>query len=277
MTNREVKSYAKLNLGLKILNKRPDNYHNLNSIFIQINLYDTLTFIPSDKFYIECNNPAVPTNTTNTIYKAFNLLNKNYKIDTTFKIKLNKSIPLESGLGGGSSNAAATLITLNHLNNLKLDKKELITMAKKIGSDVPFFIKGGIKQIHGVGDIIYNYSAPILKSLQFILIFPEFSISTAWAYKKIKKTLHNHIDSNKFPALDEYVDWQLFDNDFEKVVGSTYPEIFEIKEVLLNNGALYSGLSGSGSTMFGVYNNKKFILKAQNKLKNYNTLIVSPA
>jgi len=276
MIKQVVKSYAKLNLGLKILNKRPDNYHNLNSIFIQINLYDTLTFISSDEFSIECNNAAVPSDTSNTIYKAFNILNKNYKIDTTFKIKLHKSIPLESGLGGGSSNAATTLITLNQLNNLKLNKEELITIAKQVGSDVPFFIEGGIKQIQGVGDIIYNYSAPILKSLKFILVFPQFSISTAWAYKKIKKTLHNHIDSNKFPALDEYVDWKLFDNDFEKVVGSAYPEIFEIKEVLLNNGALYSGLSGSGSTMFGIYNNKKFILESQNKLKDYNTLIASP-
>ena len=77
MTNQKVKSYAKLNLGLKILNKRPDNYHNLNSIFVQINLYDTLAFIPSDKFSIECNDATVPTDTTNTIYKAFNLLNKN--------------------------------------------------------------------------------------------------------------------------------------------------------------------------------------------------------
>ena len=276
MINHDVKSYAKLNLGLRVLNKRPDNYHNLNSIFVQINLYDTLTFIQSNKFSIECNNTNVPINTTNTIHKAFSILNKNYKMNTQFKIKLDKSIPLESGLGGGSSNAATTLITLNQLNNLKLNKKELIAIAKQIGSDVPFFIEGGIKQIQGVGDIINNYSAPILSTLTFILIFPKFSISTPWAYKKLKKTLHNHIDSNKFPALDEYVDWKLFDNDFEKVVGSAYPEIFEIKEVLLNNGALYSGLSGSGSTMFGVYNNKEFILKAQNKLKNYNTLIVSP-
>ena len=276
MINHDVKSYAKLNLGLRVLNKRPDNYHNLNSIFVQINLYDTLTFIQSNKFSIECNNTNVPINTTNTIHKAFSILNKNYKMNTQFKIKLDKSIPLESGLGGGSSNAATTLITLNQLNNLKLNKKELTAIAKQIGSDVPFFIEGGIKQIQGVGDIINNYSAPILSTLTFILIFPKFSISTTWAYKKLKKTLHNHIDSNKFPALDEYVDWKLFDNDFEKVVGSAYPEIFEIKEVLLNNGALYSGLSGSGSTMFGVYNNKEFILKAQNKLKNYNTLIVSP-
>ena len=276
MINHDVKSYAKLNLGLRVLNKRPDNYHNLNSIFVQINLYDTLTFIQSNKFSIECNNTNVPINTTNTIHKAFSILNKNYKMNTQFKIKLDKSIPLESGLGGGSSNAATTLITLNQLNNLKLNKKELIAIAKQIGSDVPFFIEGGIKQIQGVGDIINNYSAPILSTLTFILIFPKFSISTPWAYKKLKKTLHNHIDSNKFPALDEYVDWKLFDNDFEKVVGSAYPEIFEIKEVLLNNGALYSGLSGSGSTMFGVYDNLESIRNISDSFNAYQTYEALP-
>ena len=276
MISKQIKSYAKLNLGLKILNTRSDNYHNIKSVFIEIDLHDTLEFIPSKKFSIECNNANVPIDKNNTIYKVYHALNNKYLLKKNFKIIINKSIPLKSGLGGGSSNAAIALITFNKLNNLNLEKKELINIGKKVGSDVPFFIDGGIKLVTGVGDIINTYSSPILSSLTFLLVFPKFSISTAWAYEKIKKTLHNHSDSNKFPALDEYVDWQLFDNDFEKVVGSAYPEIFEIKEVLLNNGALYSGLSGSGSTMFGVYNNKKFILKAQNKLKNYNTLIVSP-
>ena len=271
-----VKSYSKINLGLKILNKRPDNYHNIKSVFIEIDLFDIMEFKPSKTFNIQCDNKNVPINNQNTIAKAYSALNQHYELKNNFKISLYKSIPIESGLGGGSSNAATTLIALNKLNNLNLNKQELINIAKEIGSDVPFFIKGGIKLIKGTGDIIQDYPSPILNSLSFLLVFPKFSISTSWAYKKIKKTLHNHLDSDKFPALDEYVDWKLFDNDFEKVVGSAYPEIFEIKEVLLNNGALYSGLSGSGSTMFGIYNNKKFILESQNKLKNYNTLIASP-
>ena len=230
---------------------------------------------PLNKSKVSTNEKST-INNQNTIAKAYSALNQHYELKNNFKISLYKSIPIESGLGGGSSNAATTLITLNKLNNLNLNKQELINIAKEIGSDVPFFIKGGIKLIKGTGDIIQDYPSPILNSLFFLLVFPKFSISTSWAYKKIKKTLHNHLDSDKFPALDEYVDWKLFDNDFEKVVGSAYPEIFEIKEVLLNNGALYSGLSGSGSTMFGIYNNKKFILESQNKLKDYNTLIASP-
>ncbi len=273
----KIKSFAKLNLGLKILNKRPDQYHNISSIFVAINLHDIMEFIPAESFNLKCSNQDVPLDKTNTIYKAYNILNQKYRFKHQYKIILHKSIPIKSGLGGGSSNAAGALKALNKLYKLNLKHQELLDMGLKIGSDVPFFIEGGIKLIKGRGEIIEKYTASILKSLFFLLVFPHFSISTKWAYNKLKNTLEDGVDSPKFPALDSNVDWKLFENDFEKVVGSTYPEMHEIKESLENNRALYSSLSGSGSTMFGVYNNKEFIKIAHNKLKNYNTLIVSPA
>ena len=141
---------------------------------------------------------------------------------------------------------------------------------------MPFFIDGKIKFIQGRGEIINQYAAPILSTLYILLIFPPFKISTKWAFSKIKKSLHESLYSNKFPALDSKVNWKFFKNDFEEVVGSAYPEIFEIKEFLYNNGALYSGLSGSGSTMFGIYNDKELIQKIQQKLIKYKTIIVSP-
>lgn len=273
--NHQIKSFAKINLGLKVLNKRDDNFHNINSIFIQIDLHDILNFIPSKNFSIECDNNHIPTNHHNTIYKAYNILDDIYSFNNHYTILLNKKIPIESGLGGGSSNAAATLMMLNKIHNLNLNDEQLMEIGIKIGSDVPFFIKGGCKLVSGRGEIINKYNAPNLKTLSFLLFFPKFSISTSWAYKKIKNNLDDRLDSTKFPALDEVVDWKLFENSFEKVVGSAYPEILEIKELIMNTGALYSSLSGSGSTMFGVYN-KEFIKEAKNKLNNYNTLIVLP-
>ena len=273
--NHQIKSFAKINLGLKVLNKRDDDFHNINSIFIQIDLHDTLNFIPSKKFSIECDNNHIPTNHHNTIYKAYNILDDIYSFNNHYTILLNKKIPIESGLGGGSSNAAATLMMLNKIHNLNLNVEQLMEIGIKIGSDVPFFIKGGCKLVSGRGEIINKYNAPNLKTLSFLLFFPKFSISTSWAYKKIKNNLDDRLDSTKFPALDEVVDWKLFENSFEKVVGSAYPEILEIKELIMNTGALYSSLSGSGSTMFGVYK-KEFIKEAKNKLNNYNTLIVLP-
>ena len=277
MPNYKVKSFAKINLGLRILDKRLDNFHNINSVFIRISLHDILEFIPSSKFNLECNNQNVPINNENTIYKAYNILNSHYSFTNHHTIKLNKKIPLKSGMGGGSSNAAFTLIALNHLYKLNLNKKKLINLGLQIGSDVPFFInEEKITLVEGRGEILKKFNAPSLNSSYILLVYPEFSISTEWAYKKIKKTLDHKIDSTKFPALDEEVNWKLFENDFEEIVGSTYPEIFEIKEFLNNNRALFSSLSGTGSTVFGVYNNIKFIKEAQNKLNNYNTLIVSP-
>ena len=124
----KVKSFAKINLGLKVLNKRPDDFHNIKSLFIRISLNDILEFNPSNEFDLKCTNKAVPINKENTIYKAYNLLSKNFPFKNQYAITLHKNIPLESGMGGGSSNAAFTLIALNNFNNLNLDKEQLIDM-----------------------------------------------------------------------------------------------------------------------------------------------------
>ena len=271
-----TKSNAKINLGLTILNKRVDGFHNLKSIFIEIDLHDTLTFYHSKDFQFSCNVKGVQDDSNNTIKKTYNFLNQNYHFKNQYYIKLNKNIPLESGMGGGSSNAACIINTLNYLENLKLNKKKLLEIATVIGSDVPFFINGKIQLVEGRGEILNEYQSPILKKLYMLLIIPKFKISTKWAFSKIKKTLHETLDSNKFPPLDSEVNWEFFKNDFEEVVGSAYPEIFEIKEFLYKNGALYSGLSGSGSTMFGIYNDKELIKKVHSKFITYKTIIVSP-
>ena len=273
----QIKSFSKINLGLKVLNLRDDNYHNISSVFIEVDLHDTLTFIPSSSFSLHCSNDIIPINTENTITKAYKLLNKKFNFKNHYKILLEKNIPIGGGMGGGSSNAAFTLKALNKLNNLKLTNKQLYDFSLKIGSDVPFFIEGGIKLVSGRGEIINDYSAPLINDLYILLIFPNFSVDTSWAYKKIKKKLQYKEYSTKFPALDSQVNWKLFENDFEDIVGSAYPEIFEIKQFLYNNGALYSGLSGSGSTMFGVYNDRNVLETVKQSISHYNTLIVSPA
>ena len=273
----KIKSSSKINLGLRVLNLRNDNYHNINSLFIEVDLQDIITFIPSSSFSLSCSNNNVPTNKDNTIVKAYELLDKKFNFKNHYKVLLEKHVPIGGGMGGGSSNAAFTLKALNNLYNLKLTQHELCEMSLNIGSDVPFFIDGGVKFVSGRGEIIAKHDAPLINEFYILLIFPDFSVSTSWAYKKIKKKLQHKEYSTKFPALDSKVNWKLFENDFEDIVGSAYPEIFEIKQFLYNNGALYSGLSGSGSTMFGIYNDRNVLEKIKQSISHYNTLIVSPA
>ena len=271
------KSYSKINLGLKVLNKRKDGFHNIESIFVELDFHDLITLKPSNYFQLTCNNDSVPIDMQNTISQSYQFLKNRYNFNNHFHVHLDKKIPMQSGLGGGSSNAACTLNALNTILDLKISKSKLHQYALEIGSDVPFFIEGGVKFVKGRGEKLETVqNSSKFQSLYFLIVIPKFSISTKWAYEKLKKALKSNSKQYKFPTLDQRLNWSLFKNDFEVVVKAAYPEIMNIKEIMYNNGALYSGLSGTGSTVFGIYNEEKFIMQSQNKLSHYKTHRASP-
>ena len=271
-----LNSNSKINLGLKIINKRSDDFHNIQSIFLEINFNDKLTFIPSSSFKLIIQGIQIPNNQENTICKAVALIEKTYNLKIYHTIIIEKHIPTGSGLGGGSSNAAMTLIALNKLYKLKITPRNLKKLAEQISSDAPFFLEGGVQFIEGRGEIISPLSNAPFIGKTILLIFPKFKISTKWAYNNIKKYLHTDINRPKFPTLTNEIDWLLFENDFEKVVSSAYPEILEIKDALYKYGAHYSGLSGSGSTMFGIYNDTDSLDEVISSLSRYHTNTTLP-
>ncbi len=270
-----IKSPSKVNLGLKVLNQREDGYHNISSIFIQLDLCDILEFYPSKKISINFRNAPISSK-SNSVISAVEVISSYCNIEIKNKIEIKKNIPIGGGLGGGSSNAAYTLIALNKLYNLNLSNIVLEKLACEIGSDVPFFIRGGIKEIGKTGYDIKEINFESIKDKFFLLVMPNFTISTKWAYNKVKKHLHAQRNNHKFPPLDDKVDWTLFENDFEHIICLTYPEILNIKDILYKEGALYSGLSGSGSTMFGIYDDIIMAKKTITSLKKYHTHIASP-
>ena len=271
-----IKSYAKINIGLKILDLLPDGYHSLCTIMQEIDFYDLITIKPINTLEIKmtCNGPIkVPQDDSNLCFQAAELIFKNYTCNHGIHIILDKNIPVGSGLGGGSSNAARILCALNLLFNLKINQLDLHKLAFKLGCDVPFFINGGIQLSEGKGEKLSL--APINLSKHYVLlILPKFSISTKWAYSFFKNDLCKRFDSNKFRSFQQSVDWALFENDFEKVINLTYPEVGQIRETLESKDALFVSLSGSGSAMFGIFDNFLNADLAHQALKTYKSHIV---
>ncbi len=268
-------------MGLHILNKREDGYHNLYSLLIELVLADNLLLTPSSNFKLsaDCeNNIQLPMDDTNLISQAYKLLHQMAgSVSSEYAIHLKKVIPIGSGLGGGSSNAANTLKVLNELWELNYSPNKLEVISAKLGSDIPFFIRGGFQLAEGIGEKLTPQNNQILHGLHFLLIIPPFHISTPDAYQLLNKPLRPVDNYSKFPPVSEPVNWQLFDNDFEKVLRKTYPEISNIKESLQGAGALYAGLSGSGSTVFGVFNNLKTAELTQEDFPSYQTFLTTPA
>ena len=170
-----IKSPCKINLGLKIINQRDDGFHNIPSTFIELNLFDIIEFIESDHVSIKFQGASIPEN--NTVTKAVKLIIQYYNVKINHKINVTKNIPVGGGLGGGSSNGAYTLKAINQLYKLNISDRELLVLCKKIGSDVPFFINGGIKEIQGTGDIITDINYSEIENKYFLLVILCFLMS----------------------------------------------------------------------------------------------------
>ena len=273
-------SNAKINLGLNVLNKRKDGYHNLHSLFVEIELADELLFTPSEMYQLTAEGDQttdLPLDENNLITQAYQLIRgKIENVRTEYAIHIKKQIPMGGGLGGGSSNAATTLRALNELWKMKLSQDSLERLGAKLGADIPFFIRGSVQLIEGIGDILTPQNPKLLIDLYFLLIVPPIHIATPWAYGALNKTLQPYKSHPKFSPLSKPMKWELFDNDFERVIRKTYPEVGKIKETLQIAGALYAGLSGSGSTVFGVFDNLQKAEAILGNFSQYQPFLTSP-
>lgn len=242
----QVRSYAKINWSLRILGRRPDGYHDLETVFQTVSLHDTLTFTKSPELLLTCDDPLIPTDDSNLVIRAARVLGV-----PPVAIDLRKSIPAGGGLGGGSSNAAATLMTLARM--FAMDDRELPDMALHLGSDVPFFLIGGTAYATGRGEEL----RPLRRaaSIPMLLLFPPERVSTPEAFGLIRRYTRP-LGAEHYA---EMADGDLLDhgaeltNDFEEPVFSRLPHLRELKERLLASGAAWAGMSGSGSTIAGAF------------------------
>ena len=269
-----IKSPAKINIGLNIISKREDGYHNLETIFYPINLCDELTIREDSKFALITNNSQLNIENDNTITKARDLICELTGIEIKGSVTLNKRIPIGAGMGGGSSDGAAALLLFNKFYDLKLTNEDLYSLALKIGSDVPYFIDPKSKFASSRGErfesIKLKIDGPIL------LVNPGIHISTSWAFSKIKpKIPETHLNLIEFGVRNSLSKFRnCIVNDFEYAVFESYPEIKGIKDKMYSLGAEFSLMTGSGSTVFGIFPDELSAQKATIEFPiNYFTFI----
>ncbi len=277
---KEIKlfSYAKINLFLDIIGKRQDGYHNIKSVMQEINLKDEITIKDNENnkdIIINCNNKDIPLDHTNTAYKAVILIKHKYKINKGAIIYINKNIPIESGMAGGSSNAASVIKGLNKLWDLMMTEDEMLELGLKIGADVPFCLTGGTALVEGIGEKITKLKP--FKWENILIVKPEFNMSTALVYNKMQNKYFNLYNGNK---IVEYINSGSYKkaalniaNTLEYVVEEIHPEINDIKNKMIELNACSSIMTGSGSVVFGLFRNKEDLVNAEKKLsKKYSSI-----
>ena len=277
MKSYTIKSYAKVNFGLQILNERPDGYHNISTVFQELDFYDTIELKKKDNgCEFRSNVNWLRNDSTNLCVLAFKKFSEQYDVGGV-SINLVKQIPSGGGLGGGSSNAAAVLKGLCHLYSIEPIYENLSKIALHLGADVPFFLKGGMQIASGIGEQLVEMNGSI--NGVYLLIIPKFKINTKWAYKSMKKFLdRSKVEVNFADLLKrDKTPFKLFENDFESIVIPAYPEIAEIKDKLLSCGSKFVSLSGSGSTVYGIFDDEAKAKSAESLfLPNYTTFIANP-
>ena len=273
-----VRAHGKINLGLDVLRKREDGYHEVHMIMQQVGLYDNieikyLGMCTDGKRYIEIetNLKYLPVNENNLAYKAAQMLMDEFNIMESISIKIRKMIPVAAGMAGGSADAAAVLKGVNKIFGLGLNSKQLMERGIKLGADIPYCIMGGTAVAEGIGEIL----TPIknMPSCYIVLAKPGISISTKFVYGNLKVDeienhpdidgIINHINNGNLHGMAS-----MMGNVLEKVTIDEYPIINELKKIMIELGAINSIMSGSGPTVFGIFDDVTIAKKAYNALKS---------
>lgn len=263
---------GKINLGLNVVGKREDGYHELYTVMQTLQLHDVLTLTVGEEgpVTIGCGHEQVPADPTNLAVRAAELMRWEYGIKNSVHIELTKNIPVAAGMGGGSADCAAVLRGMNELFGLHVDTETLCKLGKTLGADVPFCVVGGTCLAEGIGEILTPLPTP--PACTVLIAKPNINISTPWAYKTLDtkenlphpdgKTVRRAIEEQDFDLLCESLG-----NSFEYVCGEEYPIIKDIEKVMLESDASASDMSGSGPTVFGLFKERKDAEKAAERIK----------
>jgi 4-diphosphocytidyl-2-C-methyl-D-erythritol kinase len=275
-------SFSKINLHLQVIGRRMDGFHDLCTVFQTISLHDTLTLSPANEIRMTCGDDRIPLGDENLVVRAALALQKRYDVSRGAVMHLEKQIPAPGGLGGGSSNAATALLALGKLWNLGLKYEDLHATAKRLGSDVPFFLYGGTALGMGRGEIV----EPIEDfCAEFVLVVtPNVSVSTREAFKRLQaraltsQELKRKLQICRFDLESADFQYTAFKNDFETTVFAAYPEVERAKNALLDLQADRAMLSGSGGSVFAIFDKeetRQAAMKALDKEVNWRKFAVA--
>lgn len=269
------KAYAKVNLVLDVLRRRPDGYHDVKMIMQNLDIYDELIFTVEESkqersITISTNKEGIPTDSRNLIYKAIELMFDEFNIEATIHVHLEKNIPVEAGMAGGSTDCAATLKAVNELFDLHLDVQKLMELGVKLGADVPYCILGKTALSEGIGEVLTPVNP--LPPCYVLVVKPPIGVSTKMVYTNLRANeLSRHPDVDGMVVALEEGDLEkvtsYMENVLETVTVKLYPEIEEIKTIMKEQGALNSLMSGSGPTVFGIYRDEDVAKKAASYIK----------
>jgi len=273
----KIRAPAKINLRLRVVGKRADGYHLLDTIMLPVSLYDEIIIKKGkkigtksalkDRLTVTCDDPLVPQGRKNLAYKAASLVLNERARTESIRIRIHKRIPIGAGLGGGSSDAAATLIGLNRLFRLGYTLKRLGRISSALGADVPFFLRGVPARVRGIGERLTPLRA--IPRFWLIILYPNFPVSTAWVYRNLPLKLTKAIVNTSINlSLESPANLRkLLVNDLETVTMGRYPRIGLLKEELARQGAVGTLMSGSGSSVFGVFQSRRSAQRAFLRLR----------
>jgi 4-diphosphocytidyl-2-C-methyl-D-erythritol kinase len=262
---------GKVNLALRVLGVREDGYHELDTIFQAIDLWDEIGARPAPDLTLSCDRPGLPTDDTNLVLRAAELMRERFDVgDAGAALVLRKAIPPRSGLGGGSSDAAGAMLLLRKLWDLPASAEDLIDLGARLGADVPFFLHGGTARGRGRGDRVEPL--PFVGELPLLLGIPPFGISTARVFAEVRDRLtlpRNGVSVPLFssPKWPEGNDFHFAVNDLETVVFETWPELERFRDALWGAGARSALLSGSGSVVYGIFEDPGALSRAECELQ----------